>query len=129
MLQQDDPEDYVIATGVQHSVREFIIWSAEELGIALHFKGTGVDEVGIVEGLTGAACPGLSVGDEIVRIDPQYYRPTEVESLLGEPSKAKKNLGWVPETTVRDMCREMIRADLNAAKKVSLLKENGYIAN
>jgi len=129
MLQQDDPEDYVIATGVQHSVREFIIWSAEELGIALHFKGTGVDEVGIVEGLTGDACPGLSVGDEIVRIDPQYYRPTEVESLLGDPSKAKKNLGWVPETTVRDMCREMIRADLNAAKKVSLLKENGYIAN
>lgn len=77
--------------------------------------------------MTGDACPALSVGDEIVRIDPQYYRPTEVESLLGDPSKAKKNLGWVPETTVRDMCREMIRADLNAAKKVSLLKENGYI--
>jgi GDPmannose 4,6-dehydratase len=126
MLQQDKPEDFVIATGVQYSVRQFIKWSAEELGIALRFEGEGVDERAIVAAITSDNAPALNVGDVIVRIDPRYFRPTEVETLLGDPSKAKEKLGWVPEITVQEMCREMVAADVSDAKKQALLKQYGY---
>ena len=126
MLQQDEPQDFVIATGVQYSVREFIAWSASELGIMLRFEGSGIDEVAIVEKITGADNPGVKVGDVVVKIDPRYFRPTEVESLLGDPSKAKELLGWTPEISAQEMCSEMVRADLVEAKKVALLKANGF---
>jgi GDPmannose 4,6-dehydratase len=126
MLQQDKPEDFVIATGVQFSVRQFIEWSARELGISLRFEGQGVAEVGIVEQISGNAAPALKVGQVIVRVDPRYFRPTEVDTLLGDPSQAKKKLGWVPATTVQQMCREMVAADLQEAQRHALLKANGY---
>ncbi len=126
MLQQDQPEDFVIATGVQYSVRQFIVWSAAELGITLRFEGKGVDEVAIVVSIEGAKAPSLKVGDVVVRVDPRYFRPTEVETLLGDPSKAKSKLGWVPEITVQEMCAEMVEADLENAKKIALLKVHGY---
>lgn len=126
MLQQDAPEDFVIATGLQYSVREFITWSAAELGIELAFSGEGVDEVGTVVSVTSNKAPALKVGDVIVRIDPRYFRPTEVETLLGDPSKAKERLGWEPEITVRQMCAEMIAEDLKAAQRHALLKLHGH---
>ncbi len=126
MLQQDEPQDFVIATGVQYSVREFIAWSASELGIMLRFEGSGIDEVAIVEKITGADNPGVKVGDVVVKIDPRYFRPTEVESLLGDPSKAKELLGWKPEISAQEMCSEMVRADLVEAKKIALLETNGF---
>jgi len=129
MLQQDQPEDFVIATGVQYSVRQFIIWSAAELGLTLRFEGQGVDEVAVVDSITGAHAPGLKVGDVIVKIDPRYFRPTEVESLLGDPSKAKAKLGWTPEITVQEMCAEMAAADLKEAQRHALLKRHGYDVN
>ena len=129
MLQQDQPEDFVIATGVQYSVRQFIQWSAAELGITLRFEGQGVDEVAIVDKIEGSNAPALKVGQAIVKIDPRYFRPTEVETLLGDPSKAKAKLGWTPEITVQQMCAEMVAADLQAAKQHALLKANGYQVN
>ena len=126
MLQQDTPEDYVIATGVQYSVREFVRWSAEELGITLRFEGTGVEERGIVESIRGDAAPALKVGDVIVRVDSRYFRPAEVETLLGDPTKAKEQLGWVPEITVQQMCAEMVREDLKVAQRHALLKQHGH---
>jgi GDPmannose 4,6-dehydratase len=125
MLQQDSAEDFVIATGVQHSVREFIVWSAEELGISLEFKGQGVDEVAVVAAIKGDKAPALSVGDVIMRIDPRYFRPAEVDTLLGDPSKAKEKLGWVPEISVQEMCAEMVSEDLKIAKRHALLKAHG----
>ncbi len=125
MLQQDTPEDYVIATGVQYSVREFITWSAAELGITLAFKGTGVDETATIAAITGDKAPALSVGDVVMKIDPRYFRPAEVETLLGNPAKAKKNLGWVPEITAQEMCAEMVREDHKAAQRYALLKQHG----
>ena len=129
MLQQEQPEDFVIATGVQFSVRQFVQWSAEHLGITLRFEGSGVDEVGIVESISGDAAPALKVGDVIVRVDKRYFRPSEVETLLGDPSKAKQKLGWTPEITVQEMCAEMVAEDLQAAKRTALLKANGYDAH
>lgn len=126
MLQQEQPEDFVIATGVQFSVRQFVQWSAEHLGITLRFEGSGVDEVGIVESISGDFAPALKVGDVIVRVDKRYFRPSEVETLLGNPSKAKQKLGWTPEITVQEMCAEMVAEDLQAAKRTALLKANGY---
>lgn len=126
MLQQDTPEDFVIATGVQYSVREFISWSAKELGITLRFEGSGVDEMGIVEHIEGDNAPAVKVGDVIVKIDPRYFRPAEVETLLGDPTKAKEKLGWTPEITVQEMCREMVQEDLKVAKRHALLKQHGY---
>jgi GDPmannose 4,6-dehydratase len=126
MLQQDVPEDFVIATGVQYSVRQFIKWSSEELGVTLRFEGAGLDEIAIVEKIMGNNAPGLKVGDVIVRIDPRYFRPAEVETLLGDPSKAKQKLGWVPEITAQEMCAEMVSEDLKIAKQHSLLKSHGY---
>jgi GDPmannose 4,6-dehydratase len=126
MLQQSQAEDFVIATGVQHSVRQFIDWSARELGIRLRFEGEGVDEVAVVDAITGDRAPALKPGDAVVRVDPRYFRPTEVETLLGDPAKAKARLGWVPEITVQEMCAEMVAADLAEAKRHSLLKRHGY---
>jgi GDPmannose 4,6-dehydratase len=125
MLQQDDPEDFVIATGQQYSVREFIIWSAEELGIGLRFEGNGVDEVGIVDSVQGNLTTSVKAGDIIVRVDPRYFRPAEVETLLGDPTKAKEKLGWVPEISAREMCAEMVAADLDTARRHALLKAHG----
>lgn len=126
MLQQDQAEDFVIATGVQYSVREFITWSAQNLGITLRFEGEGVDEVGIVAGVTGDDAPAVAEGDVIVRIDPRYFRPSEVETLLGDPGRAKEKLGWVPEISVQEMCAEMCADDLKAAKRHALLKLHGF---
>ena len=126
MLQQEVAEDYVIATGVQYSVREFITWSAAELGITLEFTGEGVDEVATVATITGTKAPAIKVGDVLVRIDPRYFRPAEVETLLGDPSKAKEKLGWVPELTAQQMCAEMVAEDLKAARRHALLKAHGH---
>lgn len=125
MLQQDAPEDFVIATGKQYSVREFITWSARELGLELEFSGSGVDEIATIASVSGDKAPALKTGDVIMRIDPRYFRPAEVETLLGDPSKAKQKLGWVPEITAQEMCAEMVMEDLKSAKRVALLKEHG----
>ena len=126
MLQQDKAEDFVIATGVQYSVKDFISWSAAELGITLRFEGEGIDEVAIVSAITGDHAPALNVGDVILKIDPRYFRPSEVETLLGDPTKAKEQLGWTPEITAQEMCAEMVQEDLKAAKRHALLKAHGY---
>jgi GDPmannose 4,6-dehydratase len=126
MLQQEQPEDFVIATGVQYSVRDFVRWSAAELGITLRFEGEGVEERAVVEALQGSLAPALKVGDVIVRVDPRYFRPAEVETLLGDPTKAKDRLGWVPEITVHEMCAEMVREDLKVAQRHALLKQHGH---
>lgn len=126
MLQQEQPEDFVIATGVQYSVREFIRWSAAELGIQLRFEGRGVEEHAIVESVEGDKAPAVKVGDVIVRVDRRYFRPAEVETLLGDPSKAKAKLGWEPQITVREMCAEMVREDLKVAQRHAFLKAHGH---
>jgi GDPmannose 4,6-dehydratase len=128
MLQQDVAEDFVVATGLQFSVRQFIVWSANELGISLTFAGKGVHETAAVVAIRGDKAPGVKVGDVVLRIDPRYFRPTEVETLLGDPAKAKLKLGWVPEITVQQMCAEMVSADLEEARKVALLKSHGFQA-
>ena len=126
MLQQDQPEDFVIATGVQYSVRQFIEWSAAELGIQLRFEGAGENETAVVEAVQGDLAPALDVGDVIVRVDPRYFRPAEVETLLGDPELARSKLGWIPEISVQEMCAEMVAEDLAAAKRTSFLKANGH---
>ena len=126
MLQQDRPEDFVIATGVQVSVREFITMSAARLGITLRFEGHGVEETGTVAAVTGDAAPAVKPGDVIVRIDPRYFRPAEVETLLGDPTKAKEKLGWTPQITLAQMIDEMVASDLEAAKQHALLKQHGF---
>lgn len=126
MLQQERPEDFVIATGVQYTVRDFIEWSAKELGVKLLFEGKGIDERAIVVEISGSNAPALKVGDVVVRIDRRYFRPTEVETLIGDSSKAKKMLGWVPEITAQEMCKEMVAFDLSEAKRLSLLKAHGF---
>jgi GDPmannose 4,6-dehydratase len=125
MLQQEVAEDFVIATGVQYSVREFITWAAAELGITLRFSGSGVEEVATVVEVTGEDAPGVKPGDVIMRIDPRYFRPAEVDTLLGDPSKAKARLGWTPEITAREMCAEMVAEDLKAARRHALLRAHG----
>jgi GDPmannose 4,6-dehydratase len=126
MLQQVHPEDFVIATGVQYSVREFIVKSAQQIGIALRFEGKAEQEKAIVQSINGDLAPALKVGDIIVQIDPRYYRPTEVETLLGDPSKAKEKLGWVPEITLDQMIAEMVSHDLDQAKRHALLQKHGF---
>ena len=126
MLQQDHPEDFVIATGKQISVREFVRMSAKEVGLELEFSGQGVDEIATVVNKTSDCAIGVSIGDVIVRVDPRYFRPAEVETLLGDPAKAKKVLGWEPEITVEEMCAEMVASDLAKAKQHALLKSHGY---
>ncbi len=126
MLQQDKPQDFVIATGLQYSVREFITWTAAELGVTLRFEGDGVEEKGYVAAVVGDKAPALKVGDCIVAVDPRYFRPTEVDTLLGDPSKAKAELGWVPEITAQQMCSEMVAEDLKAAQQTALLRQHGF---
>lgn len=125
MLQQEEPEDFVIATGVQYSVREFIQWAGRELGLTIEFSGTGLDEVGTVRAIVGDLAPALSVGDVVMRIDPRYFRPAEVATLLGDPTKAKEKLGWAPEITAQEMCAEMVAEDHKAARRSNLLKKHG----
>ncbi|MDD5581100.1 MAG: GDP-mannose 4,6-dehydratase [Methylobacter sp.] len=126
MLQQEQAEDFVIATGVQYSVRQFIEMSAKELGLTLRWEGAGVNEKGYVEAIEGNKAPGLKVGQNIIAIDPRYFRPAEVETLLGDPTHAKEKLGWVPQITLEEMIVEMVAHDLEQSKKHALLKNQGY---
>ena len=125
MLQQDAPDDFVIATGVQYSVRQFVEFAAAELGVRLRWRGEGVQEQGVVSAVTGndAKC---KVGDVIVKVDPRYFRPTEVETLLGDPTKAKEKLGWTPKTTLKELVTEMVQADYTSAKRDALVKLAGF---
>jgi GDPmannose 4,6-dehydratase len=125
MLQQDVPDDFVIATGVQYSVREFITWSAAELGLTLKFEGEGVHETATVVSVEGDKAPLVREGQVVMKIDPRYFRPAEVETLLGDPTKAKQKLGWVPEITAQEMCAEMVKEDLKSARRHALLKTHG----
>jgi GDPmannose 4,6-dehydratase len=126
MLQQENADDFVIATGNQISVRDFVALAAKQLGIELNFKGEGLDEVATVTAITGVNAPALSIGDVIVRVDPRYFRPAEVETLLGDPTKAQVKLGWIPQITVEEMCAEMVENDLNKAKQYAILQKHGY---
>ncbi|MEJ2200029.1 MAG: GDP-mannose 4,6-dehydratase [Desulfuromonadaceae bacterium] len=137
MLQQEQPEDFVIATGVQYSVRDFVNAAVNELGITLRWEGSGVDEVGIIDSFcperiggggkpipSQRSCP--AVGDVIVRVDPRYFRPTEVDTLLGDPTKAREKLGWVPQTSFAELVAEMVRSDLEEAQRDELCKQHGF---
>lgn len=115
MLQQDNPEDFVIATGIQHSVRDFVNAAAKELGIAIQWRGKGIDEIGMDPN-----------GKIIVRVDPRYFRPTEVDTLLGDPAKARSRLGWMPKTSFQDLVAEMVREDLKSAERDELVKKHGF---
>lgn len=126
MLQQEQPEDFVIATGVQFSVREFIRRSALQLGVTLNFEGVGVEERAVVAAIEGDKAPALKVGDVIVKVDPRYFRPAEVETLLGDPTKAKEKLGWTPEITLDEMIAEMVAFDLDKARQHAMLKNAGF---
>jgi GDPmannose 4,6-dehydratase len=128
MLQQEHPEDFVIATGVQYSVRQMVEESANNVGIKIHWEGEGVNEIGIIDDLSQFELenPGLNVGDVIIRVDSGYYRPTEVETLLGDPGEARKKLGWVPRTSFKELVREMVVADLKEAHRDELLRRNGF---
>jgi GDPmannose 4,6-dehydratase len=128
MLQQDKPDDFVIATGVQYSVRQFIEWTATALGMQLRWEGEGINEVGYWlnrhPGEGRDPCPP----QPIIRIDPRYFRPTEVETLLGDPTKAREKLGWTPKTTFKELVAEMVREDLKSAERDELIKKHGYKA-
>ncbi len=126
MLQQEKADDFVIATGKQISVREFVCMSAKEAGIGITFSGLGIDEIATASSVNKDIAPHVNVGDVIVRVNPKFFRPSEVETLLGDPSKAKEKLGWVPTITVEEMCAEMVASDIDTAKRYSLLKENGF---
>lgn len=128
MLQQEKPEDYVIATGEQFSVRDFISWTAEELGIVLRFEGGGIEERAVVDAVLSDLAPAIKPGDVVIRIDPRYFRPAEVETLLGDPSKAREKLGWRAEITARATCAEMVAEDLKAARRDAFLKQHGLSA-
>ena len=129
MLQQDTPADYVIATGEQYSVRQFIEMAAAELGMSLRWEGTATEEKGIVADIQGDAAPEVTAGDVIVRVDSRYYRPAEVQTLLGNPAKAAKELGWKPKISVKEMIREMVAHDLDNARRTALLKSRGFEVN
>ncbi len=126
MLQAEEADDFVIATGVQYSVRQFLIWAAAELGLKLRFEGSGTNEIAKVSSISGKLAPAINVGDVICRVDPRYYRPSEVETLLGDPSKAQRILGWKPTITVQEMCSEMVRDDLRTAQRAVLLNSHGH---
>ena len=123
MLQQEKPQDFVIATGEQYSVRQFIEWCCEYMEIEIEFSGKGIDEIGVVKSVNKSKNPALSIGDTIVKVDPRYFRPAEVETLLGDPSKAKKELGWKPEISAIEMCHEMMNHDLLEAEKKCLAQK------
>ena len=126
MLQQSQPEDFVIATGHQYTVRDFIQWTANELGITITFEGKGVDEIAVVTQVKGNDAPAVNIGDVIMKINPKYFRPAEVETLLGDASKAREKLGWEPETDAKELCKEMTQYDLVEAKRQAFLKLNGF---
>jgi len=129
MLQQDVAEDFVIATGVQYSVRQFVDFAAKELGIVIEFSGEAEAEIGTVkaiEPVNGEIKASCKVGDVIVKVDPRYYRPTEVETLLGDPTKAKQKLGWTPKTSLQELVKEMVEADFATARKDSLVRQAGF---
>ena len=127
MLQQEEPEDFVIATGKQIKVREFVQLAAREAGMELEFSGEGVEEIGVVKTVVDPKkSPGAQVGAVVLRVNPRYFRPAEVENLLGDPTKAKQKLGWEPEITVEDMCAEMVAHDLEQARKHALLSKHGH---
>ena len=126
MLQQDQARDYVIATGRQISVRDFILMTARNLGIELRFEGKGANEIAFVQGINGHNAPALKVGDVVVAVDSRYFRPAEVETLLGDSSRAREELGWTPEITLEETCAEMVACDLSVAKQHNLLRQNGY---
>ena len=126
MLQQDTAEDYVIASGTQHSVRDFVNAAAKEIGLTLNWQGEGVEEVGIVASIDGNMAPALNIGDKIVVVDPAYFRPTEVETLLGDASKAKTKLGWSTKITFEEMVAEMVRHDMDQAKRAQTLRKGGF---
>ena len=125
MLQCEQPDDYVIATGEQHSVRQFLIWGADELGIALEFRGAGIEEIAVVASVSGDKAPALKPGDVVMRIDPKYFRPAEVATLQGDAGKAHRQLGWKPETTLPEMIAEMVANDLQIARRHALLRHHG----
>jgi len=125
MLQQNEPEDFVIASGNQHSVREFVGAAAAELGITIRWQGSGLDETGIVEEVH-AELKNVKTGDVIVRVDPRYFRPTEVDTLLGDAAKAKEKLGWSPKISFQELVAEMVAEDLKAAERDALVKRHGY---
>ncbi|MFZ2267508.1 MAG: GDP-mannose 4,6-dehydratase [Azonexus sp.] len=127
MLQQEQPEDFVIATGVQYSVRQFVQFAAEELGIKIRFEGDGEQEVGIVEAVVNQDVKA-KVGDVIIKVDPRYFRPTEVETLLGDSSKARAKLGWKPQTSLQELVKEMVQSDYIAAKRDALVRKAGFRA-
>tara|TARA_R110002167_G_scaffold179835_2_gene379875 strand:- start:196648 stop:197766 length:1119 start_codon:yes stop_codon:yes gene_type:complete len=129
MLQQDKPDDYVIATGKQYSVRQFVELAVNELGISIDWQGSGVNETGVVSKVSGAALEHLKVGDVIVRVDTKYFRPAEVDALLGDASKAKKLLDWQPKINFHQLVVEMVNNDLLVAKKNAFLKSHGYEVN
>lgn len=126
MLQQDKPEDFVIATGVQYSVRQFVEVAALELGIKIEWQGSGVEETGVIAAITGDRAIGVEIGQVVVAVDPKYFRPTEVETLLGDPTNARVKLGWTPATSFADMVKEMINHDLDDARRRALLKSHGF---
>jgi GDPmannose 4,6-dehydratase len=126
MLQQDKPEDFVIATGVQYSVRHFVEVAAQELGMDIEWQGQGINEKGIIASISGDKVNGAAVGQTIVAVDPKYYRPTEVETLLGDPTNARVKLGWTPRTSFETMVQEMTAHDLKEARRHALLKSHGY---
>ncbi|MEB4593337.1 GDP-mannose 4,6-dehydratase, partial [Candidatus Thiothrix sp. Deng01] len=126
MLQQDHPEDFAIATGKQYSVRQFVEFAAAELGITLQWEGSGIEEKGIVAKVEGDNAPSVKPGMTIVAVDPRYFRPTEVETLLGDPTKAREKLGWTPKITLQEMVAEMTAYDLDQAKRLKLLKDHGF---
>jgi|SaaInlStandDraft_1057018.scaffolds.fasta_scaffold16759_2 GDPmannose 4,6-dehydratase len=128
MLQQDKPMDFVIATGKQYSVRQFIKWSAKYAGIEIEFSGQDIEEIGTVISVDRTIAPAVEVGTVVLKVNEKFYRPSEVETLLGDPTQAKASLGWEPKTTAMDMCREMVENDLQEAHKALLLKENGFMA-
>ncbi len=128
MLQQETPEDFVIATGEQHSVREFVEISARELGIAIQWSGSGVDEVGIVSSIDAdvSSDTALTPGQQIVAVDKRYFRPTEVETLLGDPTKAREQLGWEPQISFEEMVQEMVQKDMEIARRDKLCADSGF---
>ena len=126
ILQHTQPDDFCIATGKQYSVREFVEWSAKEVGIKLEFHGTGLKEKGVVKSITGKKCPFVKKGDVIVKVDKRYFRPLEVETLLGDPSKAQKELNWSPKISAQELCTEMMEEDYKKSNAKALLKEHGY---
>jgi len=129
MLQQDAPDDFVIATGVQYSVREFVTMAANELGIVLRFEGEGDHERGVVVSVSGTQAPFVNEGDVIIEVDTKYFRPAEVQTLLGDPRKAKEKLGWSPKTPLCELVAEMVAHDLEQAKRHAVLRENGFVTS